>query len=124
MRPNSDLSFVVTNELAVRPVVISFTITFLLMHYPLCAEDARPPCRGLEETFLWPHGPYRIILTFIFLKSTVRHSRAALSMISGSAARPRLENRRASVNVRRKVADRRVICEHVRKPIYGGLCHM
>ena len=34
-----------------------------------------------------------------------------------------LENRRASdarsVNVRRKVVDRRLICEHVRKPPYG-----
>ena len=43
MHPNRDLSFVVTNELAVWPVVKSFTITFLLMQYPLCAEDAWPP---------------------------------------------------------------------------------
>ena len=117
MRPNWDLSFVVTNELAVRPVMISFTITFLLMHCPLCAEDARPPWKVLEEAFLWPHCPYRIKLTFIFLKSAVRHSQ-------GSVRAPHaLENRRASdaqsVNVRRKDVDCRLICEHVRKPIYG-----
>ena len=71
----------------------------------------------LEEAFLWPHGPYRIKLTFIFLKSAVRH-------YQGSVGAPHsLENGRASgaqlVNVRRKVVDRILICEHVRKPLYG-----
>ena len=65
-----------------------------------------------EEAFLWPHGHYRIKLTFIFLKSAIRHSQ-------GSVGAPHdLEYRRASdaqsVNDRRKVVDRRLICEHVR----------
>ena len=87
------------------------------MHYPLCAEDARPPGRCLEEAFVWPHGPYRIKLTLIFLKSAVRHSQGTVGAPHG------LENRCASdaqsVNVRRRVVDRRLICEHVRKPLYG-----
>ena len=109
IRPNRDLSFVVTNELTVRPVVTSFAITSLLMHYPLCAEDARPPWSGLEEAFLWPHGPYRIKLTFIFSKSAVRHSQGSVRAPHG------LENRCSSdaqsVNVRRKDVDRRLILD-------------
>ena len=54
----------------------------------------------LEEAFLWPHGPYRIKLTFIFLKSAVRHSQ-------GSVGVPNSLEKRASdaqsVNVLRKV---------------------
>ena len=70
----------------------------------------------LEEAFLWPHGPYRIKLTFIFSKS---------AMISqGSVGVPHgLENRcvsdTQSVYVRRKVVDGRLICKHVHKPLYG-----
>ena len=71
----------------------------------------------LEEAFLWLHGPYRIKLTFIFLKSAVRHSQGSVRAPHG------FENRRASdaqsVNVCRKDVDRRLICEHVRKPLYG-----
>ena len=67
----------------------------------------------LEEAFL----PYRIKLTFIFLKSAVRHSQESVG------APYSLENRCASdpqsVNVCRKVVDRRRICKHVRKPLYG-----
>ena len=65
----------------------------------------------LEEAFLWPHGPYRINLTFIFLKSAMRHSQGSVGAPHASDAK--------SVNVRRKVVDRRLICEHVRKPLYG-----
>ena len=47
----------------------------------------------------------------------MRHSQGS------GGSRHSLENRRASdaqsVNVRRKVVDRRLICEHVRKPLYG-----
>ena len=47
-----------------------------------------------------------------------------MSHSQGSVGAPQgLENRRASdtqlVNVRRMVVDRRLICEHVRKPLYG-----
>ena len=61
------------------------------------------------------HGPYRIKLTFMFLKSAARHSQGSVRAPHG------LENRRASdaqsVNVRKKDVDRRLICEHVRKPL-------
>ena len=56
-------------------------------------------------------------INIYFLKSAVRHSQ-------GTVGAPHiLENCRASdaqsVNVRRKVMDRRLICKHVCKPLYG-----
>ena len=109
MRPTKDLSFVVTNELALRPVGQVLQSRTFLMHYPISWR-----MHGhLEEAFLWPHGPYRIKLTFIFLKIAVRHSQGSVGAPHG------LENSRASdaqsVNVRRKVVDHRLICEHVHK---------
>ena len=121
MRPNRDLSFVVTNELAVQPVVTNFTITFLYFGKlqmegnfnalsSLCgrctATLKRPSC-GLTVL------NYRIKLTFIFIKSAMRHSQGSVRAPHG------LENHCAldaqSVNVYRKVVDFRL----VRKPFYG-----
>ena len=69
----------------------------------------------LEETLRRPScglSPYRIKLTFILLKNAMRHSQGSVGAPHG------LENRHASdaesVNVR-KVVDRRLICEYVRK---------
>ena len=114
MQPNKDLSFVVTNELAVRPVVASFTITDIFNALSSlregCTATLRRPSCGL--TVLKEKK-----LTFIFLKSAVSHSQGSVGAPHG------LENRCASdaqsVNVRRKVVDCRLICEHVCKPLYG-----
>ena len=82
MRPNRDLSFVVTNELAVRPVVTSFTITEMFNALSSlrggCTAAWKRPWGGLEEALLWPHGPYRIKLTFILSKNAVRHSQGSV----------------------------------------------
>ena len=82
-----------------------------------CIATLKRPWGGLEEAFLWTHGPYRIKLTFILLKSAVRHSQGSVRTPHG------LKNRRASdahsVNVHRKDMDRRLICEPVCKPLYG-----
>ena len=71
MRPVRDLSFVVTLELAVRPVVRNFT-------------------RHSQGSVGVPHG---------------------LKDCRASDAK--------STNVRTADVDRRLICEHVRKPLYG-----
>ena len=62
---------------------VSCTILFKRrMHGHL--EDA------LRIAFLWPHGHFRIKLTFVFFKSAVRHSQGSVGAPHG------LENRRAS----------------------------
>ena len=98
MQPNRNLSFVVTNELAVRPVVTSFTIKGIFNALSSlrggCTATLKKLRGGLPQ---WPHGPYRIKLT---LKDQWEHRRASDTQ---------------SVNDRRKVVDRRLICEHVRK---------